>query len=60
VVAIDWRGLRTESDPFTMQVTSPEKLPTLTTSEFVSNFPALEDEKNLLEYGDPLMNWELG
>ena len=53
VVAIDWRGLRTESDPFTMQVTSPEKIPTLTTTEFVSDFPALENEKNLLEYGDP-------
>jgi len=53
IVAIDWRGLRTESEPFTMQVTSPEKLPTLITSEFTSNFPALENEKNLLEYGDP-------
>ena len=42
VVAIDWRGLRTESEPFTMQVTSPEKLPTLTSTEFASNFPALE------------------
>ncbi|MDG1324605.1 MAG: hypothetical protein P8P49_02480 [Opitutales bacterium] len=53
IVAIDWRGLRTESESFTMQVTSPEKLPTLITSEFTSNFPALENEKNLLEYGDP-------
>ena len=53
VVAIDWRGLRSESDPFTMQVTSPEKLPVLSTTSFVSNFPALQGEENLLEYGDP-------
>jgi hypothetical protein len=53
VVAIDWRGLRTESDPFSMQVTSPEKLPVLSTTSFVSNFPALQGEENLLEYGDP-------
>jgi hypothetical protein len=53
VVAIDWRGLRSESDPFTMQVTSPEKLPVLSTTSFVSNFPALQGEGNLLEYGDP-------
>ena len=59
VVAIDWRGLRAESDPFMMEVTSPEKLPTLTTTEFASKFPALGNEKNLLEFGDPLNELEI-
>ena len=34
IVAIDWRGLRTESDPFVINVTSPENLPVLTSVPF--------------------------
>ena len=60
IVVIDWRGLRTESNPFVINVTSPENLPVLTSVPFVSSFPALAQQGNILEYGDPedeFENW---
>ncbi|MEK9773379.1 MAG: hypothetical protein VW576_07400 [Opitutae bacterium] len=57
VVAIDWRGLRTQSDPFSLEVTSPENLPVLSTNPFLSEFSALDGQQGVLEYGDPLSEY---
>ena len=58
VVAVDWRGLISESDPFAIEVTSPENLPDLTTLPFQSDFSALGGDQAVLEYGDPLSELE--
>ena len=57
IVALDWRGLRAESDPFSLEVTSPENLPVLSTIPFLSEFSALQDQQGVLEYGDPLSEY---
>ena len=57
IVALDWRGLRTESEPFSIEITSPENLPVLSTTPFSSEFSALENQQGVLEYGDPLSEY---
>ena len=57
IVALDWRGLRTESEPFSIEITSPENLPVLSTTPFSSEFSALENQQRVLEYGDPLSEY---
>ncbi len=58
IVATDWRGVESESEAFSFTISTPNDLPSLSVSAFFSSFEPLGAEEGVIEYGDPLGEFE--